>query len=166
MKWMAAFGLLLFLGLAACRKKDVFCSKRYTRIPGTVHFIGFQPSELNTILLNYYRQGSQFTQLIRRDTMAFSNIQMKHDTAYYGMAGFINLPDADELELMLPATSDRFQISDVRYDGDSIYYYTAQYGECNMKGTPFWPPDSATVNGKRIRLGPTSGAQTSAYLSR
>ena len=164
---IAALMFLIAIGSLSCKKnadERLHCWKAYSKIPGTVNFVGFSAADLDTIFVNTCVPGTRFTQVSRRDTFVGGDVRMKHDTGSISGDKFISLWRNTDYEVILPFASDTFRISDISYHGDSLYYYTTEASFCDMKGTPLWPPDSATVNGQRVKLGRGVGPLAAAYL--
>lgn len=156
-----AWGLLC---CSACHKTRE-CSMLYTKIPGRISFVGFQPDDLDTLYVSSFKAGSSFSQYIKRDTLLSGNIIMQHDTAFRENGnGFFQIDNHADLEVFMPANPRIFHISEPGYHGDSILTWTSEYDACSTRGTPLWSPDSVTLNGIRVPMVATTGAPSIAFL--
>jgi len=138
--WLLISGVMI--AFSACRKEQYTCmySIDYAA-PCSVAFTGFTASELDTIILERYRGGSNFADLISRDTLSFTDPVFAGDTAYAAEAedsishkGFWSLR-AEDYRVLLPTAGRTYEITGARI-GPSSYSWTQQEHCSPGAGTP------------------------------
>jgi len=144
----ALFIIILGSMLAvSCKDKDQDCTAIKFKVPASVAFKGFQGDDLDTLYLRSYVKGSNFSQLIKLDTLKFAGVDIINDTAFASttrtpLASFSNAVD---YEMTIPTLSRTFRITDLKYSTDTIVRWTAT--DCSTQASFPLPPIEATVDG-------------------
>lgn len=100
--------LFLLIILNGCGK-EYTCSHSYYYVHEGIAFVGFSSAELNQVVVNRYRKGGSFSELISTDTIDASDAVFASDTAYRSASNysFFNVQDdADYKVSVLNANKD------------------------------------------------------------
>jgi hypothetical protein len=155
--------------LNACRKEDkgdgyYHCQAYALKVPVNIGFVGFSLSELDTITVNTFQTGSNFSGHF--STTKFTNTSMKlsRDTAQ----GSFQLFPGD-YEILLPATGASYRIWDF-HTRPAVVEYTNNI-PCNSLNNGHPPPfyqtvDSVVVDGTMIHARAVNYGISSFYLHR
>lgn len=109
------FPALLFLLLWGCKKDPYTCSHSYYYVPAQVGFVGFSAPELELIIVNRYKAGSNFDSLLTTDTLDGSSSIVKGDTMYYKIdKSFFTVSEGADFKVSLPNAGKEFRITEVR----------------------------------------------------
>lgn len=114
---------LALAGLAGCSKQDgpvskqeYTCSYGYYYVKEEIAFGGFQASELDLVVLQKFKVGSNYSDLIDTDTLNASNAIFQGDTAYATInnddhRGFFSLGDSAEYKVKIPVPNREYAIN-------------------------------------------------------
>lgn len=114
-----AFITCFCIFFSACNRKHS-CKLYYSYYKETgIAFVGFQPNELTTIVLNRYKGFTNFVEFIGSDTLHFADslIWSATDTAYYmpdsllSKGTFWKLEDSIDYKIELPNSNKNYTIS-------------------------------------------------------
>jgi hypothetical protein len=134
---------------ASCKEKEENCRAVANKAPCYVAFKGFNPAVLHTVIQYRYRKGSSFSQRLSTDTIYYPNVIMAGDTAFSSGRTHMGtlFYDAD-YELVIPAASKVFRITDIAYAADSVVQWT-ESGGCSQRSAFTAQPLTLTIDGNR-----------------
>lgn len=125
------------LVLFSCKEKDVDCSAIANRVPCYVAFKGFNAADVRMVVQYRYAKGSSFSERLSIDTFRYPNVALSGDTAFSSAArshmGTL-FYDAD-YEMVLPAVSRTFRITELTYPADTILRWTGDKNGCGQRSS-------------------------------
>jgi len=139
--------LLLCVAVFTGCTKEYHCKHDSFKIPLYLCFAGYQPAELDTIVVDYYVPNGHYDSLA--STKVYTDTAYKYigDTAmYYIVAG-----EGANCIVRIPATGNIYKISDVFYPAPDLYY--TRKTPCG--GGIYWiTASTAVVNGQTVNTIP------------
>jgi hypothetical protein len=159
MKLRISITALSMLFLFSCNKKDTDCSAIANKAPCYVAFKGFNTSDLNIVVQYRYAQGSSFGTRLSTDTFRYPGA-VEINSIIYATAGKMHMGnifyDAD-YELVIPAVSRTFRITDLTYTTDTVVKWTSDHG-CGSFGTFVVHPETINVDNTTKSTADLTGA--------
>ena len=157
MKKIACLPLLLILCISAC-KKEKDCVINAHKAPCYVAFYGFKTTDVDTIMLLRYEQGSGFTKLIATDLLSFPNPWKAPDSTTFSSSSRSHMgalsANAD-YEVQIPALSRAYRITNITYQSDTVVHYTTKQ-DCGSFGVNTVYPQTVFVDNNYTATGTIS----------
>lgn len=148
-----ALALILICMIASCKKneeQEQRCAYNWHYESAIFGLVGFNVDELDTIIISKYENNSSFNQLLSKDTISISDVEMRHDTAYdktYSIPSHVSLNPGWDYIVDFPGVGKAYSISKIGYRQRPAYYTRPADG-CNGNRHFSAYPDSVTVDGQ------------------
>jgi hypothetical protein len=139
--------LICAMALSACLKKEPDCHEESIPSPDFIAFYGFNPQDLDTLIVTKFAANDSFTQKIETDTLVNLYVVNKGGELFADSSGlyFTTVDNEADLQIYVPATGSQYLIHAV-YDSLRNNYFP-----CNSSVTEFpQAPAQLIVNGNVV----------------
>lgn len=137
------------------------CTYYNKPIPVDVGLVGYYDYEIYQIDIHQFEKGTDFTKLLKSESINLSNLNVSYDTAY----AVFSLNNKVDYMITLPQMDDTHYISDIGYKPE-YFSLVETSGKCDQQKAYAQLPDSATVNYERVSLHVSATDKGSFYLTR
>jgi hypothetical protein len=125
--------------LLSCKKKNevISCTEIVRKAPSALAFAGYRRYELDTVVVQEYVAGSNFTQLVNTIVSNDTNLMQLHDTLLKAWApdgdyytGVADLRGGYEYRIFVSSANRTYDITNIEYSQDSILTFQTTEDVC------------------------------------